>query len=239
MFRSFVSACLLSFVGSALAIDITGRINWNDVCPDIAALGHAKAVLDDGYTHYGGITRDGHFTIPNVEPGTYLLSILAHDHAFDKLRIDVPAADGSESLPEVRPYIPGTVISNSAASLASVPLLAYPPTLAAKRRNDYFVERESFNLVGMFQNPMMMMMAAAGVLMLATPYLMKNMDPDSLKEFNERQAQVANIQSSLHSGDIRGGLSALMDVGGAGAKGPESAPANPGVKSRPGKGKRK
>lgn len=89
-----------------------------------------------------------------------------------QLRIDVLASDASESLPEVRPYVPGTPLSNSAQALAAAPKLPYPPTLIARRHNEYFVERESFNVMGMLQNPMMLMMVVAGGLMIGTPYLM-------------------------------------------------------------------
>ena len=80
------------------------------------------------------------------------------------MRIDVFESD---SLPEVRPYFPGTPLSPVAPAT-----LPYPIVLSARAKNDYFVPRESFNVLAMFKNPMMMMMLGAGVLVLLMPTLM-------------------------------------------------------------------
>jgi hypothetical protein len=47
--------------------------------------------------------------------------------------------------------------------------------LTPRHKNRYFSPRESFNLLGMFQSPMMMIMALTGVMMLAMPYIMVNL----------------------------------------------------------------
>jgi len=186
---------------SALAIDIQGKIQWNDVCTKYEDLGVSKVVLDDGRLS-GYITKDGSFVIPDVQPGAYLLSIESHDCTFDSLRIDVKP---SESIPEVRPHVLGTPF-NPASSI----YLPYPVSLAPRSKNAYFVPRESFNLVGMFQNPMMMIMVFTGIMMFAMPYIMKNMDPEMLEDFKGRQAKMANIQNSMQSGDLKSGISALL-----------------------------
>lgn len=72
---------------------------------DVKAIGRAKVVLDDGSMH-GSVTRDGGFTMcvvcdecstlvsnlsrPDVPEGTYILSVLAHDHLFDQVRLSAP-----------------------------------------------------------------------------------------------------------------------------------------------------
>ena len=138
-----------------------------------------------------------------------------------QMRVDVLE---TETLPEVRPYFPGTPLSP--ASTVSLP---YPIVLAAKKQNDYFVPRESFNILAMFSNPMMMMMLVAGGLVLLMPtmmvrainysctrrpategeltgvHLQKNMDPEVMEDFKERHAKMTNIQNSLQSGDIASG----------------------------------
>jgi len=73
----------------------------------------------------------------------------------------------SKPEPEVRPYIAGTPLN----PLSSV-LLGYPITLPVRKKNDYFIPQESFNIVAMFQNPMMVLMVFAGVMVLAMPYIM-------------------------------------------------------------------
>ncbi|TFY66191.1 hypothetical protein EVG20_g4902 [Dentipellis fragilis] len=215
-FLALLSACTYT-----LALDVAGFVQWNEHCSGIAELGHARVLLDNADA-WGSITRDGRFVIPDVAPGTYLLSVVSHDHHFDqvmspthlhwtilipafffKLRIDVPSE--AELVPEVRPYVPGTPMNP--ASKVKMP---HPIKLIPRLRNNYFVPKQSFNLVGMFQNPMMLMMVFAGAMMLGTPYLMKNMDPEMVEEFKHNQAKMANLQSSLQSGDLKSGISAIM-----------------------------
>lgn len=81
-----------------------------------------------------------------------------------QLRVDVKPSDPT---PEIRPYVLGTPF-NPASSVS----LPYPINLVPHSKNAYFIPRESFNLVGMFQNPMMMIMVFTGVLMFAMPYIM-------------------------------------------------------------------
>ncbi|KAA1468666.1 hypothetical protein DENSPDRAFT_834061 [Dentipellis sp. KUC8613] len=196
-FIALLSACTYS-----LALDVTGFVQWNEHCSGIAELGHARVLLDNADA-WGSITRDGRFVIPDVAPGTYLLSVVSHDHHFDQLRIDVPFE--AELSPEVRPYIPGTPLNPP--SQVKMP---HPIKLIPRLRNSYFIPKQSFNLVGMFQNPMMLMMVFAGAMMLGTPYLMKNMDPEMVEEFKHNQAKMASLQSSLQSGDLKSGISAIM-----------------------------
>lgn len=78
----------------------------------------------------------------------------------------------------------------------------------------------------MLQSPMIMMMGAVGVMVVALPYMMvrspsairvrpqglmtnrpvvqKNLDPEQLKEVQESQARVVKMQSSISSGDFSG-----------------------------------
>jgi len=67
----------------------------------------------------------------------------------------------------VYPYIPATPL-DPPPRIA----LAYPIALAARQRNQYFVPPQGFDLFGMFQNPMMLMMVAAAILMVAMPSLL-------------------------------------------------------------------
>lgn len=74
---------------------------------------------------------------------------------------------GSPSTPHVRSYTLGTpLISTASVSLR------YPLVLTPRHKNNYFKPRESFNLLGMLQNPMMMIMVLTGLMMLGMPYIM-------------------------------------------------------------------
>ncbi|RXW18246.1 hypothetical protein EST38_g7611 [Candolleomyces aberdarensis] len=145
-------------------------------------------------------------TSRDVPIGTYILSVITHDHTFDQLRVDV--LDSESSPVEVRPYIAGTPLDPP-----STVLLPYPITLSAKDKFSYFSPPESFNILGMLTNPMVMMMVVGGIMMFTMPYLMENLDPGALEELKGQQSRVAGVQSAFASGDIKSGVSAIMSAG--------------------------
>ncbi|TFK76930.1 hypothetical protein BDN72DRAFT_873417 [Pluteus cervinus] len=196
---------LLWFLSSAWAVsclEVWGSVRWNDACPGAAQLGPAKVVLDHG-SYSGGIRKDGNFIIHGVPDGTYILSVVSHDHAFDQLRVDVVESTNVT----VRPYVPGTPL-NPPASV----ILPFPVVLSAKQKYDYFTPVQSFNLIAMFSNPMMLMVAVGGA-GLGMMYLMKKMDPETMEEFKQHQAKLAGLQNAMANGDFKSGISALMDAG--------------------------
>ncbi|KAJ7071305.1 hypothetical protein C8F01DRAFT_1109955 [Mycena amicta] len=208
---------LLSVVLSVLAIDVKGSIKWNELCPDVHSLGPAKAILDHG-RHSGNVIFDGSFTIPNVSEGVYLLSVVSHDYVFDQLRIDV-----LDSGYQVRPYAVGTPLNPPST------IILPEISLVARVTHGYYMPPQSFNLMGMLGSPMVLMLVVGGGMVLAMPYLMKNMDPETLKEFKESQAKASQLQSAVASGDLRAGFSALMAD-----EPPAPAPPPAGTKSRGG-----
>ena len=105
-----------------------------------------------------------------------------------------------DALPDVRPYVPGTP-HDPPSSVT----LRYPIILTPRQKAEYFVERQSFNALGMLKNPMVLMMIVMGGMVLAMPYIMKNLDPELVKEVNQSQARYSGLQSAMQSGDYRGG----------------------------------
>lgn len=194
---------LLSWSSVIFAVELHGYIQWNNLCPNYGALASAKVLLDAGKMS-GLVTRNGNFSILDVPPGTYVLSVLSRDYSFDHVRVDVSP---SEPLPEVRPYIFGTPLLTTTSFS-----LPYPIVLTPRHKNRYFSPRESFNLLGMFQSPMMMIMALTGVLMLAMPYIIKQLDPETLDGLKGQQGKAASIEKSIQSDDPRR-LSALLSSG--------------------------
>ncbi|KAG6911827.1 hypothetical protein DXG01_000074 [Tephrocybe rancida] len=184
--------------------------------------------------------------VPDVPVGTYVLSVTTPDYTFDhvsalsfvlqqniekerQLRIDVL---DSEPTPEVRPYAIGTPLNPP-----STILLAYPISLTPRQKHAYFVPHESFNLLAMLSNPMMLMMVVGGAMMLAMPYLMKNMDPEDMEEFKAQHAKVAGLQSAMTSGDLKSSLSAIM--GGEDSRAAPVASQSPPATKRGNKNKRR
>jgi len=174
----FQFLALLSSFLSSRAVDVHGAIRWNEVCSGIDKLGQAKVVLDNG-VYAGSVTRDGSFVIPDVAPGTYILSVLAHDFTFDNVRLDIA---NSTATPEARPYVSGTPFNPPSQVLLPAPLLLVP-----RYKHAYFTQPGSFNLLSMFSNPMMLFVVITACIALGMPYIMKNMDPEMLREIKERQ----------------------------------------------------
>jgi len=167
----------------------------------------------------------------NVKPGAYLLEVLARDHVFDQLRIDVhnespsseepdmlshvPRTEG-EALPaptltvpsvEVRPFLLGTSFSPSPPH----PILAYPILLHVRQRKEYFVPPGSFDILSMLKNPMVMMMVFVCITLFIIPKAMQNIDPEMMKEMSQRQNRIMNMQSKLQGGDFSGFASGVME----------------------------
>ncbi|KAI0304832.1 hypothetical protein BC826DRAFT_1100608 [Russula brevipes] len=193
---------VVSVCTAVLSADLSGFVQWNEHCADSLQLGHAKVVLDNSIAS-GTVTRDGGFLIPDVAEGTYILSVLSRDHVFDKLRVDVPPEP--DSPPEIRPYTVGTPLNPP-----SPIKLPHPIKLVPRERKSYFVPHQSFDVVQMFQNPMMLITVFGGLMMLAMPYIMKNMDPEVLQEAQQNQARLRN---ALQSGDPKSGLPPLAGSG--------------------------
>ncbi|KAI0001968.1 hypothetical protein BJV77DRAFT_1063328 [Russula vinacea] len=189
-----VALLIASACTAVLSAELSGFVQWNEHCSDSLQLGHAKVVLDNSIAS-GSITRNGGFVIANVTAGTYILSVVSHDHVFDKFRVDVPTEP--ESPPEVRPYTVGTPLNPP-----SPIKLPYPVKLVPRQRKSYFIPHQSFSIMVMLQNPMMLITVFGGLMMLAMPYVMKNMDPEVLQEAQQNQAR---LQKAL-SGDSKAGL---------------------------------
>ncbi|QRV90698.1 imitation switch two complex protein [Ceratobasidium sp. AG-Ba] len=170
---------------------------------------HTVVVLDGGVYSAGTIWP---VHSEDVSDGAYVLSVLAPDHVFDFIRIDV-----ENTTVTARPHVLGTPFEPSVNS----PTLAYPLTLTARGKNSYFVPREGFNVAGMFQNPMMMMMVITGVMVLFMPKLMESMGDEMKQEIEQKRHEMLGVgpgpgpglPRDLDVGDAREAL------GGGGAKG--------------------
>ncbi|KAF8707430.1 hypothetical protein RHS03_04343, partial [Rhizoctonia solani] len=139
-----LASAVVSCMTSVWCANVEGKIEWNSICSGINELKPNTVVVLDGGLYSGGVRRSGEFTISGVADGAYILSVLAPDHAFDFVRIDV-----DNNTVSAHPHVLGTPFELSVTG----PTLSYPLTLSPRSKNVYFVPREGFNLAGMFQNP--------------------------------------------------------------------------------------
>lgn len=95
--------------------------------------------------------------------------------------------------------------------------LDYPFELRAKATANYFTTPQKFNLLGMFKNPMFLMIGFSAVMMLVLPKMMANMgnarydrvfricisklnryvDPEMMKEMNQAQTGMPSLTQIL------------------------------------------
>lgn len=211
LFLSFVWLFSITY-----ALDLRGAVQWSGDCAGMHDLHSSRVIIDDGRMK-GGIISDGSFVVADVPPGTYLLSVVSKNYAFDQFRIDV-----LNDTVQVRPCPPGTPLNPP-----SNVLLPYPIVLIPRQKHVYFIPRETFNLIGMLSNPMMLMMIAAAAMMFATPYLMKNMDPEVLEEF---KAQQAKMHHSIAGKDTQ--TSTVIQGKGEAGKRPQTSTRSRGGKNR-------
>lgn len=70
----------------------------------------------------------------------------------------------------MRPYTVGTPLNPP-----SPIKLPYPVKLVPRQRKSYFIPHQSFSIMVMLQNPMMLITVFGGLMMLAMPYVMVSM----------------------------------------------------------------
>jgi ER membrane protein complex subunit 7 len=93
----------------------------------------------------------------------FIFLILSH-----QLRIDILDDKEQEQPVSVHPYILGTPFDSS-LNLT----LPYPPLLLVPRvKLDYFAQPESFSVLAMLRNPLVLMMVVMLPMSFAMPYLM-------------------------------------------------------------------
>ena len=85
----------------------------------------------------------------------------------------------TDTLPEVRPYLHGTPLTPLSAVTLPYPVIIHP-----RGKFDFYVPRESFNLIAMFRSPMMLLMLFTGGMMLAMPYIMVSRSSAVLRDLN-------------------------------------------------------
>jgi len=61
---------LLWVIANARAVDVSGSIAWNFVCPGIDSLHPQTQVTLDGGRYKSGVRRDGSFVFRDVAPGS-------------------------------------------------------------------------------------------------------------------------------------------------------------------------
>ena len=109
-----------------------------------------------------------------MAPGAYLLEVLDAQSVWPTVRLEVTAtvpAKARALLTHSRQPLP--------FPLPLEPLVAKPA---------FFEKREGFQWSSLLMNPMVIMMGVTLFIMVIVPNMMKNMDPEALKEMQQMQS---------------------------------------------------
>ncbi|KIO16212.1 hypothetical protein M407DRAFT_41219, partial [Tulasnella calospora MUT 4182] len=170
------------------AVDVHGSVEFNKVCLDIKALKPTRVTLDWG-TYSAHVWRDGRFVLRNVEPGSYVLNVLARDHVFDQVS-GVSVRYHCLELDRT-PHYP----------TPSLPQLPYPIVLKPRIAKVYVEPKKDFNPIDMFRsNPIMLVMLGSVAMMFLMPKIISNMDPQDREEFLATQSKMMAMPTQLSQG---------------------------------------
>ncbi|KAI8992306.1 hypothetical protein BDB01DRAFT_847695 [Pilobolus umbonatus] len=163
---------------------LEGSIIPNAIIQDINTINTAttKAVLN-GHEYTAYIQSNGLFVFPDVKPGSYLLEIQSIDHIYPKLRVDI-----TEENEITGAYTALGVDWNQKGYSVN-----YPFQIQAKAEAEYFMKRQGLSLMGLVKNPMVLMIAFSGAMLIFMPRMLqaaKEMDPE---EFESSQKMLADI----------------------------------------------
>ncbi|CAO3622970.1 unnamed protein product [Mucor hiemalis] len=114
----------------------------------------------NGAQHTAHIRSDGSFVF-----WIYLLEVQSIDNIFPKLRVDVNEQE------EIQASYTGLGISWNQRGYN----VDYPLQIQAKAEAEYFMERQKFNVIGMFKNPMFLMLGFSAIMMFFMPKMMEQM----------------------------------------------------------------
>ena len=110
----------------------------------------------------------GRFNFDAVSPGHYLLEVHHRDFSFDSYRVEVTQD--------------ATVISK----LLVRERLAHPLVVLPVGSAIYYEQPPSYNPLGMFKNPMVLILGVGALLMFAMPKMMANIDPEAMQQMQAR-----------------------------------------------------
>ncbi|KAI7888198.1 uncharacterized protein EV154DRAFT_321265 [Mucor mucedo] len=187
-----LSLIIASFlVTFASALKLQGKIIPNSIISDVSKIDSSTTrVVLNGNQHTAHIKVNGEFTFPDVKEGSYLLEVQSIEHIFPKLRVDINNED------KVRASYTAFGVDWNQRGVS----VEYPLEIQAKQESEYFMERQGFNVMGMFKNPMFLMLGVSAVMMFFMPKLMKtikDMDPEAMEEMSQTQTDAQKMLNDM------------------------------------------
>jgi hypothetical protein len=129
---------------------------------------------------------DGSFVFPRVPSGIYSLDVLAIHEVFSQLKIQVNVEEGVVKAVEY--MYPGATKRSA----------TYPLQLNALAPLNYFHVRPPLSIMSFIMgNPMMIIMGFSVLMLAYFPKLLKEMDPEALKAYEQAQKETPDPSEML------------------------------------------
>ncbi|KAI5477950.1 hypothetical protein MNV49_005742 [Pseudohyphozyma bogoriensis] len=189
---------LLSLLPSTLAVLVQGRVNSSSPLDPNAFVSLASSAE----TLTTPILHDLSFSL-DVPASHYVLKIHNRVSEFASYALFVSSPTDIKA----QIYQPG----EAAFVLQANAQLPYPLVIPEVKKRGYYDEKPGFNIIKTIRNnPLMLAMGLVGILSLATPALMKRLDPEILAEVQQNQAQMHAKMNSFKNVDVAGGVAKLL-----------------------------
>ena len=138
--------------------------------------------------------KDGTFALLDVPPGDHKLQIVAIGFSFPPIVVSVDgendgevvmrySEDMSTILPKVK--MPEKTTKKNEENAKMVDRVVVAPV----SKVDYFEPSNRVTLLGLFKNPMVLMVLMTVVMAVAVPSLIRNMDPEALEELKKEMGK--------------------------------------------------
>lgn len=181
---------LFAHLSSATSLHLTLSPSSSLLDPrSLPASTHATLYGSNGKRVSAPLRRDNSFVFGDVGAGEWLLDVFAREYVFPSLRVDVhsPASasaaeptgqegqeGGATAVAEVYVAHPSNKWSNKGALLHVSTSQTINVAVSAQAKRQFYQQREGFDLLGFFKNPMILMGVVSMGLVFGMPYLMEN-----------------------------------------------------------------
>lgn len=194
--RSLSILCvLMASIAAALAHSIQGSLQLtSEMSPKLAATTVIKLSDANGKWRTARLQRDARFAFDGVDSGTYLLEIRSVEYPTDKIYNIHVDETGQVKVHEI--------LAGHDKLRDLGPEAEYPLSIGPLRPAPYVMPKPRFSFIAMLKSPMMLMSLGSLVMVFVAPKLTENMDPEMLKEVQDRQQKRAESMESVANLDM-------------------------------------
>ncbi|KAJ1978256.1 hypothetical protein H4R34_003272 [Dimargaris verticillata] len=205
-----------------MGFTIRGQMVPNTILTDLTLVDPATRVLINGGAWSTWLHQDGSFAV-DVPPGEWLLEVESKDFVFPKFQLVVDTDAQNRERVTAMPVAPGQRWAPGSNHNAQGKVVKHPLSFSAFAQMEFFTPREQFNFVGMFTSPYILMTLFTVAIMFIMPKLQANMDPESLKDWEDEKSKMQKQMDTFQAPDFSASLANWMSAGGPQGAGASSS----------------